>query len=189
MYRVASLAIITTITREFSIVYILVGLLISFCVAYRKFNNDNGVGIRMGAALFYSITNLTILAKCPLGTRKENYPVMKALSVTWVILHSLSLVSMIIWVSLPTTYHLPHWANTQRLGLLSNLPVFYGICGALLILGPVTILTLASLKRQVKDMEEEGKRKLWEVDWSDVIGDDGCNKKPEKRVEMHIVHL
>ena len=86
-------------------------------------------------------------------------------------------------------YHLPHWANTQRLGLISNLPVFYGICGALLILGPVTILTVASLKRQVKDMEEDGKHKLWEMDWNDVIEDDGCNKKPEKRVEMHIVHL
>ena len=103
--------------------------------------------------------------KCPLNDRKFNYPPMFAVSLTWLILHSTTLVCLMIWVgALPESTHLDHWSQ-HRFALIQP-TVFYPIVISILLLGPLSIIALVGLEKQVIAFEEkeEGGRKIWDAD-------------------------
>lgn len=171
VYKVSSLAIITALLKQYALVYIGFGVVLTFVVTYMRERERERVtyikafpdGLMIG--VFYALTNTTITSKCPYRDRKENYPYMMGVTITWVILHTIALTTLMVLVSLPPSYHLmSHWANTNRLGLIADLPTFYGICVAIILLGPISILTLVWLKKQVIDMEVEGGRTFWDVE-------------------------
>jgi hypothetical protein len=137
-----------------------IGIVITFIVAYNKYSGLKDE--QAGSALFYSLTNTTILAKCPLTDRKSNYKLMMAVSITWLILHTTTLVTLMIWVGvLPASTHLDHWSS-HRFALLQP-TIFYPTIRGILLLGPLSILALWGLKRQVKALEENenGERTFW----------------------------
>ena len=77
--------------QHYAVIYIAVGLLLTFIVVFRRLKfsklhsgltsdftfSTNYLGaatdVRAGLALFYVLTNVTILAKCPLGNRHTNH--------------------------------------------------------------------------------------------------------------------
>ena len=85
-------------------------------------------------------------------------------SIAWAILHSLTLVGLMIWVGvLPELTHLDHW-SAHRFAFIHP-TFFYPTTSEILLLGPLSILALWGLKKQVKALEkkeEEGGRKFWE---------------------------
>ena len=133
----------------------------TFIVAFNKYFSGN-IDEQAGSALFYSLTNTTILAKCPLDNRERNYKQMMAVSITWLILHTTTLVGLIIWVGLlPDSTHLDHWSS-HRFALIQP-TIFYPTIGGILLLGPLSILALWGLKKQVLALEEKekGEKKFW----------------------------
>ena len=170
-YKVGMFAVITTLLKIYSAPYIVTGIIFTFTVAFFKQPRSDVFGSRVAIAIFYSITNIAITSKCPLRNRKENYAVMLIVSKMWVLMHSFMLLILLTLVALspehlPGIYHMfPHWKNVHRLGLISDKPRFFGICGILLALGPLSLISLIWLKSQVKGLEREGGRKFWEVDW------------------------
>jgi len=159
VYRVSSLAIITALLKQYAILYIGFGVVLTFVVTYIKAVQYSDKENCLIFGMFYALTNTTITSKCPLRNRKENYPLMMVVTITWVILHTIALATLMVLVSLPPSNHpMDHWANTNRLGLIDDLPTFYGICGAIILLGPISILALVWLKKQVNDMQVEGGR-------------------------------
>ena len=90
VFKIGSIAIISALLKVYTVIYIALGIVISFAVASKYYvgaNRDE----KAGTALFYSLTNTTVLAKCPLKNRAMNYPQMMAISITWLILHSTTL--------------------------------------------------------------------------------------------------
>ena len=147
--------------RYHAVVYLGILLVVTFVVAFYFW--DTGItDERVGSALFYTITNLTITAKSPVQNRSMNYRVMMAITKSHFILHSLGLVFLMIWVSLPASVHPDHWANTNKMVILANLPWFYAICGVFIVFGVVSILTLMWLRTQVMEMDKKSGRKLWD---------------------------
>ena len=167
-FKVGSIAIICALLKYYSMIYIGIGMVVTFIVAF--FTYPGGyTDEKAGSALFYSLTNTTILAKSPIGNRKNNYPQMMAVSITWLILHSSTLVFLMLWVAaLPDSTHLAHWSS-HRFALIQP-TIFYLTTVGILILGPLSILALWGLKKQVKALEEKEKgergkrrRKFWFV--------------------------
>merc|ERR1712210_242554 len=106
-FKVGSIAIICALLKVYAVVYLAIGIVITFVVAFitcyglKDYKDET-----TGSALFYSLTNTTILAKCPLADRKDNYRQMMFVSITWLILHSTTLVGLIIWVgAFPDSTH------------------------------------------------------------------------------------
>ena len=69
-----------------------------------------------------------------------------------------------LWVAaLPDSTHLDHWSS-HRFALIQP-TIFYPTIIGILILGPISILALWGLKKQVKALErkEEGERKFWDA--------------------------
>ena len=115
--------------------------------------------------LFYSMTNVTTLAKCPLKNRSFNYPQMMGVSLSWVVLHMTTLVGLMVWVGvMPESTHLDHWYD--RNFTLNDADIFYPTVICILLLGPLSILALWGLKKQVLSLEEKekGDRKFWNAD-------------------------
>ena len=70
-----------------------------------------------------------------------------------------------VWVgALPESTHLDHWSQHRFTLIQPN--VFYPTVIGILLLGPLSILALWRLKKQVKALEEkeEGGRKFWNAD-------------------------
>ena len=79
---------------------------------------------------------------------------MFAVSLTWLLLHSTTLVCLMICVgALPESTHLDHWSQ-HRFALIQP-TVFYPTIIGILLLGPISIGALWRLKKQVKALEEK----------------------------------
>ena len=148
IFKVGSIAIICTLLKEYSAIYMGIGIFLTFVMAcYFYWLKD--IEGRIGSAIFYSLTNVTILAKCPLGSRKENYKQMLAVSVIWMILHTFTLLVLIIWFgAMDPSTHLPHWSE-HRFAFHQNPTLFYTAASAMIVFGPISILSLRSLEDQV----------------------------------------
>merc|ERR1711936_1034491 len=104
-FKVGSIAIICALLKYYSMIYLGIGMVVTFIVAFFTFPGGY-TDEKAGSALFYSLTNTTILAKCPLASRGWNYKQMMLVSITWWILHTTTLVILIIWVgALPESTH------------------------------------------------------------------------------------
>ena len=62
------------VLRGWSALYIIVGSFSVFIITYRTFKYGNTEGtlqrsINIGGSLFYALTNITVVAKYPVGTR------------------------------------------------------------------------------------------------------------------------
>ena len=174
-FKVGSIAVICALLKVYAVIYLAIGIVITFIVAFNTYDFDD-TDEQAGSALFYSLTNTTILAKCPLVNRRWNYNQMMAVSITWLILHTTTLVGLMIWVGLlPDSTHLDHWSS-HRFALIQP-TIFYPTIVGILLLGPLSTLALWGLKKQVKALEEkeEGRRKFGKQN----SGDDG-------RIEMKV---
>ena len=75
---------------------------------------------------------------------------MMTASIIWLILNTLTLTMLMIWVgAMDPSTHLPHWSD-HRFYFYKNLPLFFSLSSAMLVLGPISILFLWRLKQQVK---------------------------------------
>ena len=163
-FKVGSIAIICALLKGYAVIYLAIAIAITFIVAFNTYDDGYTTDKKTGSALFYSLTNTTILSKCPLQNRRWNYKQMIAVSITWLILHTTTLVSLMIWAgALPESAHLEHWSS-QRFALIQP-TIFYPTIICILLLGPLSILALWGLKKQVKVLEEkeEGERKFWDA--------------------------
>lgn len=163
-FKVGSISVICVLLKGYAVIHLGFGIVVTFVVAFFTYNTSAATDEKAGSALFYSLTNTTIVAKCPLGSRKENYVQMMSVSIIWLILHTTTLVGLMIWVGLlPDWTHLDHWSS-HRLVLIQP-TVFYHTISAILLLGPLSILALRGLKRQVLAVEEKekGERKFWDA--------------------------
>ena len=154
IFKVGSIAIICAFLKDYSAIYFGIGICLTFLAAfsfYSRPQNDE----KTGSGLFYCLTNVTILAKCPLGSRKENFPQMMAVSIAWLILHTLTLIGLMIWYgAMDPSTHLPHWSN-HRFTFHENQALFFATTCSVLVFGPISILALWRLKRQVNALEEK----------------------------------
>ena len=163
IFKIGSFAIICTFLQEYSAIYLGIGICLTFIVTfcYEDFSTDK----RIGVGLFYCLTNVTILAKCPLGSRRHNYPHMMAVSITWLILHTLTLTMLMIWfgaMDLSGTKFPFHWSDHPF--IFHEIPtLFYATTCAVLALGPISILALRRLKRQVRALggKENNLQQVW----------------------------
>jgi len=172
-FKVGSIAVICALLKAYALVYLVIGIAITFIVAFFTYDRSATTDEKAGSALFYSLTNTIIVAKCPLGSRKDNYVQMKAVSISWLLLHTTTLLSLMIWVGLlPESTHLDHWSS-HRLVLIRP-SVFYHTVSGILLLG------LLGLKRQVVDLgeKEKGERKFWDAQSGSVGG--RCTRNPDK---------
>ena len=162
-YKVSSIAIIAALLKSYAVIYLVIGIVTTFIVAFKTYDTSvYGIDEKAGGALFYCLTNTTIVAKCPLHNRKINFRQMMAVSVTWMILHTTTLVGLMIWVSiLPEYTHLNHWSSHRF--VLGHPLIFYPTINGVLFLGPLSILALWGLKKQVVALEQKegGERILW----------------------------
>ena len=88
---------------------------------------------------------------------------MMSVSLAWLVLHTTALISLMVWFALPTSLHPTHWTNTSKMTLLHPVGlghVLYPVCIGLIVLGPLSILTLMLLRSQVKAMEKGQKKEL-----------------------------
>merc|ERR1712210_217619 len=67
-FKVGSIAIICALLKVYAVIYLAIGIVITFIVAFNTYD-FNSKDEKAGSALFYSLTNTTILAKCPLASR------------------------------------------------------------------------------------------------------------------------
>lgn len=154
MFKVGSLAIICTMLKAYSAIYLSVGIILAFIISYKAIETEKVTDDeRLGVSLFYALCNITIVSKCPMYNRKGNFKPMMGVSIMWLIFHSMAMILLMIWYgALPTSYHLAHWPSTH----VSSKAFFYPFCNILLfIIGPLSILALWTLRRQVKAMETD----------------------------------
>jgi hypothetical protein len=160
-YRVgSSVVVLSLLPWHYAALYFTVGSLLAFTVVLwsrgcRPTNDED-----VGTALFYALTSITVLAKCPLASRAANFHLMLRVSLVWLALHSAALAGLLAAVGRG------HWAPrpAHRLGLTGDQRTFRAVCGALLALGPASILALMLLRRQVEAMDRLSSRMLWRPD-------------------------
>ena len=72
-----------------------------------------------------------------------------------------------VWVgALPESTHLDHWSQ-HRFALIQP-KIFYPTVISILLLGPLSIVALWGLKKQVLALEkEQGRRRIWDPYWAD----------------------
>ena len=154
LFQVGSLSIVCCLLKGFSAVYIVAGCLVVLPIAFVTGQGSDDY-VKFAWPLFYALTNITVVSKCPVGTRKYNYPTMKSVSLFWMYYHSLSLVILTIFYSVDI---LPFDVATTR---LSDPILFYSVTSVTLLMGPLSILFLISLKNTVKKVDKSSERYLW----------------------------
>ena len=165
IFKVGSIAIVCTFLKEYSAIYLGVGAVLAFIVAaYFYHDHDDGYidDECIGSGIFYALTNVTIVSKCPLGSRKQNFPQMKAVSLVWLVMHTVTLIILMVFITAmdPST-HLDHWSD-HRFRFKDNQALFFATTCAVIASGPISILFLWRLKKQVKAVEEkDGKVELF----------------------------
>ena len=164
VFKVGSIAIICALLKFYAVIPVAIGIVLAFIVAFKTYSLRGFTSQQAGSAIFYSLTNTTIVAKCFLENRKHNYRQMMAVSKSWLIVHSTTLVGLAIWVgALPESTHLYHWSSHHF--ILTHSSIFYPTVISILLLGPLSIIALRVLKKQVLALEEKetGERKFWEA--------------------------
>ena len=157
-----STAVVCTFLKEYSAVYLALGIVLAFVVSFHS-NSESNLDHRIGSGIFYSLTNVTILAKCPLADRGENYPQMKAVSICWLTLHTATLVGLIIWFgAIDSATHLAHWSE-HRFTFCKNPALFFATTSSLILLGPISVFFLWRLEKQVKTLEEKEGNVYWSL--------------------------
>ena len=155
LFKVGSLVISITMLKAYSAVYLGIGVGLAFSVAWVTCPRNNKDD-RMGYSLFYCMTNVTIVAKCPLENRRHNFKTMMSVSLVWLVWHYFAIITLMVWYrELP---HLPHWKDTY----LATPAIFYSSTSAMLLLGPLSIWNLWMLPKQVKAKSTRwGVEDLW----------------------------
>ena len=148
-FKTGTMVISITLLRQYSAVYIVTGVLATFCVAWGTYDcyftsTDN----KLGYSVFYSGTNICILTKCPLNNRRYNYNTIMRVSLVWMIWNSITLITLMV---LYTSY--PHllWSNT----IFSTPAIFYTSACSVLVLGPVSVFLLWVLRGQIRNIQGE----------------------------------
>ena len=162
VFKVGSLAIIFSMLEKYAVVYLVFGILIAFCIAYKTHDTGINMDKKFGFAAFYALTNIMILAKIPLENRQLNSRPMLNVSMMWYLLHFTTLVGLMLWVgALPASTHLAHWSS-QRFALREPSIFYPATCLLILIVGPLSIFCMRCLRTQVlsfEKMEKERKEK------------------------------
>jgi len=147
VFKVGSLAIICTILRVYSIIYIGFGVFFSLGLVYWK-TSDGNFFIGLAYGIFYGLTNLVVLCRLPDGyARKYQYPTLMTVSSFWLICHTVCLLSILIIYSVDST-DLLNVSSTR----LADPIVFYFMVVSLLLLGPSTLSNLMGLRDTLKLM-------------------------------------
>ena len=157
LIQVGSLSIVCCFLRQWSALYIFVGCLFMFFITW-KTCGWAFTGEKLGLSLFYGLTNITIVSKCPLGNRYRNYKPMLLVSLFCVVYHSTALLVIIICYTTDVSIFPADISSTR----LSDPAVFYSVTSIVLIMGPVSVLALRCLKSTVKQMDVEGDNILWD---------------------------
>ena len=159
IFKVGSIAIICVLLKKYAVIYLVLGILTNFIVAFRTYDTGVNIDEKIGFSAFYALADVTILAKCPLENRQLNFRAMMNVSITWLIMHSTSLVGLMIWVGvLPTSTHFDHWLD-KTVFLIQPTLFYPAICLLIFLLGPFSIFCLRCLRTQVLSFEEEEKEK------------------------------
>ena len=159
IFKVGSIAIICILLKKYVVIYLVLGILTNFIVAFKTYDTGINIDEKIGFSTFYALANVTILAKCPLENRQINFRAMMNVSMTWLILHSTSLVGLMLWVgALPTSTHFAHWSD-QTLFLIEPTLFYPAICALIFLLGPFSIFCLRCLQTQVLSFEKVEKEK------------------------------
>ena len=142
--------------------YILSGGILVLPIAYRAFfHQREAYDEKFALPFFYALTNITVVSKCPLGDRNDNYRPMKFVSLVWMCYHCLALIILTICYSVDV---LPVDVATTR---LSDPVLFYSLTSVTLLMGPLSVLSLRWLMDTVKNLKgwnEENQtwsRDLW----------------------------
>ena len=157
----------------------LFGCLCSFIAAFKSYEFDeyDRTDEKIGFALFYALTNITVVSKCPLHNRKDNNKAMHFVSLIWWIYHSVTLVVLIIIYSLDKSLLPIDIASTR----LSDAKFLYPVAAAVLLIGPISIFSLRWLRYTVKQLEgaEEIKKYWdgWNPRWWDWTGNPICRMR------------
>jgi len=169
IFKVGSIAIICILLKQYVVIYLVLGILTNFAVAFKTYDTAINIDEKIGFSAFYALANVTILAKCPLENRQLNFCAMMNVSMTWLILNSTSLVGLMLWVgALPTSTHFSHWSD-QTVFMLEPTLFYPAICALVFLLGPFSIFCLRCLQAQVLSFEKvekekkEGEKKLEKV--------------------------
>ena len=147
LIQVGSLSIVCCFLRQWSALYIFVGCLFMFFITWKSC----WWGLtewKLGLSLFYGLTNITIVSKCPLASRIMNYKPMLFVSLFCVVYHSTALLIIIICYSIDGSIF-PAYISSTRLN-------DYSVTSIVLIMGPVSVLGLRWLKSTVRQMDVEG---------------------------------
>ena len=151
LFQVGSLGIVCCLLKGWSALYIFTGSLLVFLIAFKtfKYGDDTMLAIerytQIGGSLFYGLANITVVSKCPLGNRKDNFSTMMYVSLFWMCYHTLSLIILTICYYMDV---LPVEVATTR---LSDPVLFYSVTTATLLMGPLSILSLKLLKNIAKN--------------------------------------
>ena len=149
IFKVGSIAIISTFLKRYVMIYICLGTILTIIVAFYYFNN-NREHERLSTAIMCGICNITILVKTTLGSRKENYRTMMAVSLAWLIFHTVTILMLMVWFgAMDPSTHLAHWKQ-PRFFFYNNMALFYTATSGIIVFGPISIFSLWALKRQVK---------------------------------------
>ena len=149
IFKIGSIAIISAFLQRYVIIYICGGTILSIIVAFAYFNNCREHE-RLSNAIMYGLMNITILVKTLLGSRKEQYPTMMAVSQAWLILHTVTLMMLMVWFgAMDPSTHLAHWSE-HKFFFYNNMALFYTATTTAIIFGPISIFSLWGLKKQVK---------------------------------------
>ena len=163
VFKVGSISIISAfLPKEYLALYVGLGVFVSFVVAYFSFNNSREEE-RVGFAIVFSLFNITILVRSTLGSRKENQKPMIAVSTAWLVLHTITLVALVIWFSaFDSSLQPSHWSD-HHFFFKENPALFFSAASAMIVFGLISILCLWGLERQVKALarKEDKMESYW----------------------------
>merc|ERR1711971_832015 len=109
---------------------------------------------------------------------------MMNVSMTWLILHSTSLVGLMLWVgALPTSTHFAHWSD-QTLFLIEPTLFYPAICALIFLLGPFSIFCLRCLRTRVISLEKEKKEAEEKVEKEKKEAEEKLEKVEEEKKEQ-----
>ena len=86
---------------------------------------------------------------------------MKAVSLCWLVLHTVTLIVLMVWfTAMDPSTHLDHWSD-HRFTFKDNQALFLATTCAVIAFGPISIFFLWRLEKQVKTLEEKYGRRFW----------------------------
>jgi len=135
-FRATSSAICLVMFRSLGFVPLVAGSFIITILSFVGNKNKSDLFGRSIQSLHHGFANLVVLTSYHMGTRHEDKIPMMISCIVWLVIHSISLLVIMVMVSTPE-YHLDHWSNTAKLPYLDPDYVhnFFTIIAVLLLLG------------------------------------------------------